>query len=240
MTNWYLYNQNNSGGSFVYDDKNGLSVNVYIEAENSDHANEIAEQVGIYFDGEYDCDCCGNRWYPASDWPSTVDHNEIPELDEPFIKDDNNESSAFKLKWMEEGKYEAFIHPLNKPFYGAHAEFKHIKRKTKGYGLGLYEDCISEIIPVGKDGWDKDGNFQAPSPDTFDRDYPSFSDNYRIKNFDNELIFATEPSYGFTLVWSKDKKTLKKIVDDFKPIYDKIKSHQSEISNKIDRYGSDV
>lgn len=63
---WYEYNQNNSGGSFVEDDSVGKFV--LIEAESAEKANSRAESVGIYFDGcdkDYDCPCCGDRWYPA-------------------------------------------------------------------------------------------------------------------------------------------------------------------------------
>ena len=66
---YYHFNQNNSGGSFVINDT-GLSDNVIIEAENANEANKIAENIGIYFNGCYkgfDCDCCGDRWYPTCD-----------------------------------------------------------------------------------------------------------------------------------------------------------------------------
>jgi len=66
---WFHYRQNNSGGTFVIDDAAGLGPEVYIEAYDSDHADERAEQLGIYFDGVNegsDCECCGDRWYNAS------------------------------------------------------------------------------------------------------------------------------------------------------------------------------
>lgn len=55
---FYTYRQNNSGGFFTEP-----AVNVIIEAKNADHANDIAESKGLYFDGEGDCPCCGDRWY---------------------------------------------------------------------------------------------------------------------------------------------------------------------------------
>lgn len=61
---FYLFNQNNSGGSFVVDDK--LCHRVIIEASNTKEAIDIAEKLGVYFDGcssGQDCDCCGDRWY---------------------------------------------------------------------------------------------------------------------------------------------------------------------------------
>lgn len=63
---WYEYSQNNSGGSFQIDDS--VSVNVLIQATSAKEANNIAEDIGIYFDGiskGYDCSCCGDRWSEA-------------------------------------------------------------------------------------------------------------------------------------------------------------------------------
>ena len=59
----YLFDQNNSGGIFIVDDK--VCPRVYITAKNSKEANEKAESIGIYFDGVangLDCPCCGDRW----------------------------------------------------------------------------------------------------------------------------------------------------------------------------------
>lgn len=63
---FYCYSQNNSGGSFMVDDR--VCHHVIVEAGNSAQADEIAEAVGIYFNGcddGVDCDCCGDRWYSA-------------------------------------------------------------------------------------------------------------------------------------------------------------------------------
>lgn len=67
--NWYKYRQNNSGGSFHIDDD--VSIYVLIQATSTDEADIKAQEIGIYFNGcqdDYDCDCCGDRWYGA-DWP---------------------------------------------------------------------------------------------------------------------------------------------------------------------------
>lgn len=69
---FYEYTQNNSGGSFVTDDK--LCHRLFIEENNSEKANEIAENLGVYFNGcedGLDCYCCGDRW-------SQPDEIEIP------------------------------------------------------------------------------------------------------------------------------------------------------------------
>ncbi len=68
MGNWYEYRQNNSGGSFVKNDK--VTITVLIEEVDATKANYKAQDVGIYFDGVsdgQDCDCCGDRWYEADE-----------------------------------------------------------------------------------------------------------------------------------------------------------------------------
>jgi hypothetical protein len=60
---FFDFHQNNSGGSFSYDDKAGIAETVIVEAASATEANEKAERVGLYFDGDGDCRCCGNRWY---------------------------------------------------------------------------------------------------------------------------------------------------------------------------------
>lgn len=67
---FYTFYQNNSGGSFDINFNDGIGKYVIVEAINSDNANDIAEKIGIYFDGcitGNDCDCCGDRWYRVSD-----------------------------------------------------------------------------------------------------------------------------------------------------------------------------
>jgi hypothetical protein len=56
---WYRFDQNNSGGSFSQP-----ALNIIVKARNGDEANQIAQDVGVYFDPEFqiDCECCGNRW----------------------------------------------------------------------------------------------------------------------------------------------------------------------------------
>lgn len=66
---FYEFNQNNSGGSFHTDDK--LCHRVIIEANDTDEAIDIAEDMGIYFNGcdsGMDCECCGDRW--STPWDS--------------------------------------------------------------------------------------------------------------------------------------------------------------------------
>lgn len=63
---WYEFDQNNSGGSFIQNDD--VANRVLIQAASVKEANVKAEDIGIYFDGcRYgrDCDCCGDRWDEA-------------------------------------------------------------------------------------------------------------------------------------------------------------------------------
>lgn len=65
---FYHFRQNNSGGSFDVNDN--VNVHVLIQAHSASEANGRAEEIGIYFDGVEDgcdCDCCGDRWYRASE-----------------------------------------------------------------------------------------------------------------------------------------------------------------------------
>jgi len=74
QTHTFRFWQNNSGGGYVDIEPvtSNVSIvdhNVYVEANTADEANEIAQANGIYFGGVsegIDCDCCGDRWYPAS------------------------------------------------------------------------------------------------------------------------------------------------------------------------------
>jgi hypothetical protein len=58
-TRFYLYDQNNSGGYFVYDENFGR--NVLIEAHSPNEANEKMADMGCWSHGC--CSCCGDRWH---------------------------------------------------------------------------------------------------------------------------------------------------------------------------------
>jgi len=59
---WYEFSQNNSGGWFQHDENAGIGVSVWVQARNYQEANSRAEAIGLYFDGQGDCSCCGDRW----------------------------------------------------------------------------------------------------------------------------------------------------------------------------------
>jgi hypothetical protein len=72
---FYNFNQNNSGGKFHIDVGQGITLEVIVEANDAREANQLAERVGIYFDGcnnERDCGCCGDRWYQVYDDQGTA------------------------------------------------------------------------------------------------------------------------------------------------------------------------
>lgn len=61
--NWYLFEQNNSGGSFDVDKE--LCHRLFIQAETIKDAEQKAFGMGVYYDGcedGRDCSCCGDRW----------------------------------------------------------------------------------------------------------------------------------------------------------------------------------
>lgn len=59
---WHVFRQNNSGGTFAP----GMPRIINVYARSIDEACEVAEDVGVYFDGVKngeDCACCGDRWF---------------------------------------------------------------------------------------------------------------------------------------------------------------------------------
>lgn len=102
-TKFYHYSQNNSGGRFDFDESNGITHHVIIEANTYTHANELAEHKGLYFDGYGDCECCGNRWHEQ--W------QESSGTKTPCVY--NTDVSNYKnFAFMEPGK-EIAVHYLN-------------------------------------------------------------------------------------------------------------------------------
>lgn len=71
---FFTFRQNNSGGGNDIDESRGIGHYVIVEASDADHANYLARQIGVYFEGVaagIDCDCCGDRWYQQ--WQTTGD-----------------------------------------------------------------------------------------------------------------------------------------------------------------------
>jgi len=75
---YWEFNQNNSGGRFVVNDK--LCHRVIVEAHSFEQAVEKAEELGCYWQGVsqgIDCPCCGDRW---SKWENKVKAETLEEV----------------------------------------------------------------------------------------------------------------------------------------------------------------
>lgn len=102
---FFTFNQNNSGGSFTLDEDRGITHYVIIEAFSAEDANRRAEDIGLYFDGDGDCPCCGDRWYEQ--W------GDEKGTDRPEIYGEPADSYIASFTWMPPGK-EIVIHYLDK------------------------------------------------------------------------------------------------------------------------------
>lgn len=125
MNKFYLYSQNNSGGSFITNEN--VAHRVFIEAKSGFDANEKAEFIGIYFDGVsdgIDCECCGDRWY---------EHDELsfPKEHSLSLSAYQNESeSVLKAEFMY--KY-AHLNPVD------------VKYSEKTYGSNEYKSLSKTV-----------------------------------------------------------------------------------------------
>ncbi|WDM16709.1 hypothetical protein J3S85_37725 [Streptomyces lavenduligriseus] len=99
---FFTFDQNNSGGVFDIDTAAGISAYVIVEADTAEEANERAESIGLYFDGEGDCSCCGGRW--SAQWSSDKG-DEVPSIYGEPVQDYD-----FRYRWMDGDNPEAFVH----------------------------------------------------------------------------------------------------------------------------------
>ena len=97
---FYHYSQNNSGGSFDFDKDTGITHHVIIEADSAEEADDRGESIGLYFDGDGDCPCCGFRWDCA--WEGDGE-------DEPLVYSTPPSQLEKSYKWMEPG-HEVAVH----------------------------------------------------------------------------------------------------------------------------------
>lgn len=99
-TQFFTFDQNNSGGSFSYDEGRGIGQYVIVEAIDRDHAVTRAEQVGLYFNGYGDCECCGDRWYKpwdkdGTETPQIYDQTPDEYLTSPYCSDWGMDKQVF-------------------------------------------------------------------------------------------------------------------------------------------------
>lgn len=95
---FYQYRQNNSGGIFDIDEADGITVFVIVEADSTEDADRRADDIGIYFDGcdsGRDCNCCGDRWYPADESDASA---------EPCVYGQPVAEATNWLQWAPDGK----------------------------------------------------------------------------------------------------------------------------------------
>ena len=104
---FYHFSQNNSGGSFSFNENRGITHHVIIEADSAFQANQNAkEMLGIYFNGcreGRDCECCGDRWDEVQEYSG----KEFPHFYGTPVQEFTN--SEYFFRWMEPGK-EACVH----------------------------------------------------------------------------------------------------------------------------------
>lgn len=104
MSKFWEFNQNNSGGSFDFNEEAGITHIVLIEANSKEQAVAKAVGIGIYFDGcedGTDCPCCGDRW--STPWG---DGDKEPQVyGKPFKEHTVG-------RWMDAGK-EICVHYLD-------------------------------------------------------------------------------------------------------------------------------
>lgn len=141
---FYTYDQNNSGGSFEFDHRNGISLYVIVEADSAGEADEKAEDIGLYFDGAYDCSCCGNRWHEAGGWWSDDEGDQYPSVFGRPVWEKEEDSLFSSIRWEQEGTPFAYVHFANGDVVG-------VVHKEDGtaYAVNPVRDELGwEFVPV--------------------------------------------------------------------------------------------
>jgi hypothetical protein len=97
---WYRYYQNNSYGVDHVDPHTGIGKMTYVQAVSPAHADNRAEELGLYFDENFnvDCDCCGTRWSRQDTGYGEDSYEDLP-----------GETSGFCSP--------AYAHPIEGPFF---------------------------------------------------------------------------------------------------------------------------
>ena len=106
MNLFYTFTQNNSGGYFDFNEVDGITRFVIIEAQNSDNANSLATDKSIYFNGcnrDMDCACCGDRWSMAGESEGT---------NKPKVYGEDATKEMVGMTWMKKD-HEVCVHYLS-------------------------------------------------------------------------------------------------------------------------------
>lgn len=92
-TKFFEFSQNNSGGSFYIDEKDGIAESVIVEAVSAQEAirkmSDITEEYTAY------CECCGERW---STYIDDEDGKTEPSIYDKPVQEALNDSSSYWRK----------------------------------------------------------------------------------------------------------------------------------------------
>lgn len=136
--NWYCFKQNNSGGSFIVDDK--VCNRLFIEAESFDAAVKKAEELGCYWDGVdngIDCPCCGDRWSKENNTPINLNkYRDEGYVVSTYINSYTDGVSEWNNKY---GNYEIVEQPK---FTGVY--FRQYVGKIRIHGIEQYAQVLTD------------------------------------------------------------------------------------------------
>ena len=152
-TKFYEINQNNTGGSFVTNDK--LCHRLFIEADSESEATDKAEDLGCYWNGVddgMDCSCCGDRWYPSGNSVDLEDQNARwggYEVSEWLSGESYAGLSDFDIVKEFKSNYEGSewgIEPIIEDKYGS----RRVIGKVKLHSIEQYAQIMADLY-----GWTK-------------------------------------------------------------------------------------
>ncbi len=72
---YYSFDQNNSGGYCLFNEKDGISDCIVVEAFNEDQANMLFDEIVKEYSNY--CPCCGERWYGVGAESSDINGLEL-------------------------------------------------------------------------------------------------------------------------------------------------------------------
>lgn len=218
---FYCFHQNNSYGTFDYDEKAGISVNVIVEASNYDEANSRARSIGLYFGGYGDCSCCGDRWYEQDSYSDPKDFPHIygTEVKPGDLMPAADSTGWTPVKWMPEGKPEGFIHYLDgriEPFHATTAERQDLEGQ---YGWGVnFNKYKAQTFLCGKNGWDETGNLSAPWAK-----YAFSSDPGAGVPPDDDSMIVKKDGHGSA--WFRNEADAIKFAEEYKEVLKQVKKN---------------
>lgn len=125
---FYNFDQNNSYGYFVVDEK--VCHRLLIEADNEEEAVSKAEELGCYWNGVdngVDCPCCGDRW--SRYFLEPIDIEKYTEKGYPVSVYDNIYRDTVAEWNRKYGKYECVVAPQFETTFSSRAYVGRIRFK---------------------------------------------------------------------------------------------------------------